>query len=235
MLILQSFEPAFGLPSPSAYCMKAICLLNMSGLAWRLDFDANVDNAPRRKFPVLVDGTSVIPDSTDIARYLEREKGCDFMPELTREEKAVSHTISRMIEEHLVHGLVYDRWLLDDIWPDLSAHFFTNAPDGVSEMVREHVRTGLEIQGTGRMTPKEVVLRMSDDFDALEDLLGNKPFLFGDEPTYADACAAPFLLSIMSPYKGTLLQQELEVRKTLLAYAERVRSEVMMDLAARAA
>lgn len=239
MLTLNSIGPAFGEVTASAYCLKAMCLLEMSGLNWKPDFTANVQDAPLGKFPVLVDGDKQIADSSNIAEHLETVYGCDFNKGLSPLQKAQGHAISRMMEEHVILSITYDRWVLDDIWPHLKPAIFAGLPesmrDQVAESVRDGVKTAMTSQGIGRMSPEQVVARVSKDFDALEVLLGEKAFLFGDEPTYADASAVPFLISILSAPVETLLQKNVKSRPGLLAYVERARAAFVPKLSEQAA
>lgn len=234
MLILQSIGPAFGEASASAYCLKAMCLLEMSGLEWRPDFTVNVQDAPRGKLPVLVDGDVLVPDSSDIATYLTDTHGCDFMPRLTPVQKAQTHAISRTMEEHVILAITYDRWVLDDIWPHLKKAIFAGVPDHMRDQIADPIREGVKVsmvsQGIGRLSPEDVVNRVAKDFDALEVLLGDKPFLFGDTPTYADASAAPFLISILCAPVETLLHKHVKARGKLLSYVDRVRSAIIPNL-----
>jgi glutathione S-transferase len=239
MLVLHSVPPAFGQKTASSYCLKAMFLLNMAGLEWRPEYSVFVKNAPRGKFPVLIDGDVIVPDSTDIARYLERVHGCDFTPGLSPEQKAQGHAISRMMEEHVAQALTYDRWVLDPVWPHLKPYLFIAVPetarDEVAEGAREKVKQLSYAQGMGRLTPEEVVARISEDFDALETLLGDKPFLFSDRPVYADASTAPFLISLLSQPVETRLQCNLKSRPDLVAYAERVKAALGGEQGAAAA
>lgn len=66
MLSLISYNPAFGQPSGSPFCTKALCLLEMSGVDWKIDFDNDPRKTPMGKLPVLRDGSKIVPDSAYI-------------------------------------------------------------------------------------------------------------------------------------------------------------------------
>ena len=72
MLILHTFGPAFGLPDPSPFCMKAMALLKMSGLEHQC-VSGDPRKAPKGKLPCLVDGDATIADSTFIRWHLEEK------------------------------------------------------------------------------------------------------------------------------------------------------------------
>lgn len=65
MIELHSFGPAFGLPDPSPFCIKAELLLKLSGLPYQRVI-GNLQRAPKRKLPVIVDdgATIAIPASS---------------------------------------------------------------------------------------------------------------------------------------------------------------------------
>ncbi|MGI9409563.1 MAG: glutathione S-transferase N-terminal domain-containing protein, partial [Hyphomicrobiaceae bacterium] len=87
MLILHTFGPAFGLPDPSPFCMKAMALLRLSGLEHRCA-PGDPRKAPKGKLPYLVDGDDIIPDTTFIRWHLEQKHGVTFDAHLTEEQKA---------------------------------------------------------------------------------------------------------------------------------------------------
>lgn len=100
MLELQTFGPAFGVASASGPCMKAMGLLNMANLDWKPDFNANLEEAPMQKFPVLKDGETIVPDSSFIQKHLEQNYGADFGSWLAPEQRVTAHALTRMAEEH---------------------------------------------------------------------------------------------------------------------------------------
>ena len=61
MITLYGFGPAFGLPDPSPFVMKAELLLKMSGLAYRID-TSGFNKAPKGKLPYIDDDGAKVPD-----------------------------------------------------------------------------------------------------------------------------------------------------------------------------
>ncbi|MBL4807679.1 MAG: glutathione S-transferase family protein [Rhodobacteraceae bacterium] len=225
MLKLLSFPPAFGQPSASGFCVKAMCLLNMAGVKWEADFNADPREAPKRKLPVLETENGPVADSEFIRSYLEDTHGIDFDAGLTAEQRAQSMAIIRMVEEHLYFAIVCDRWLNDDNWEFIKNLFFSDIPaemrDAVTAGIRDEARAKVDGQGIARHSVEDQFARANKDISAIGVLLGDKPFLFGDKPTAADASAGPMLGGIMGSPTPTLLSERVNNDPNLVAYVER--------------
>lgn len=200
MLELQTFGPAFGAASASPACMKVMGLLNMAKLDWQPNFEANVEEAPMQKFPVLKDGKTIIPDSSFIQNHLEQNHEADFGSWLTSEQKITAHALTRMAEEHIYFVTLNDRWNNDANWKHVFSLFFAHAPDGMAEEVRSLVIGTLMGNGIGRFPQEMLLQRVGDDIASIANCLGKKPYLFGDKACYADiAVAAQLTAMAVSP------------------------------------
>ncbi|KAH7710406.1 Protein CDR-2 [Aphelenchoides avenae] len=91
--------------------------------------------------------------------------------------------------------------------------------------------TYLNMQGTGKHTEKEVIDILRWDLQALDDVLGHKPYLVGDTPTLADCTffshiATTYDLPFDQPIKQ-LLEEEFPRLKAL---HDRIAKEVFSDI-----
>ena len=225
MLNLLTFPTHFGEPGGSPFAIKAICLLNMSGQEWK-NSQADVRKMPKAKFPVLKVGERMIPDSENIRAYLEQQ-GADFDKGLTDHERACSRAFIRMAEEHLYFHLVADRWLRDDTWPITRDTFFGMIPKAIrgfiTNKIRKNLRAGIHTQGIGRFTEAERAERVAKDLEAIKLQLGDKPYLFGDAPTAADASVCPMLSGLTSVPLPTEVSSLVKNDDTLTDYIDRMR------------
>ena len=194
---LTVYPPGFGQPSGSPFAVKAIALMQMSGLAYELDVNPDPRKSPKKKFPVLQDGDKVIPDSDHIREYLESSYGIDFEPGLDADQKAVARLIIRTLEESTYFGILATRWQNEANWPVTRDEFFQGMPPVIGGLITRAVRKGVVAQvmgqGMGRHSEPEMVARVAKEVDAVAQILGGKPFLFGDVPAAADATAVPML------------------------------------------
>lgn len=225
MLNLLTFPAEYGEPSASPFGVKAICLLNMSGQNWKIS-GADVRKMPKQKLPVLKVGDRLIPDSENIRSYLE-EQGADFDKGLSDTQRAASRAFIRMAEEHLYFHLVADRWLRDDIWPLTREKFFGMIPKPIRGLItgkiRKALKRGLYTQGIARFTEAERADRVAKDLHAIKLQLGDKPFLFGDSPTAADASVCPMLSGLASIPLPTEVSNLVKNDALLTDYIARMR------------
>ncbi len=226
MLKLVTFAPAFGAPSASPFGVKAMCLLKLAGAEFEV-VAGDPRKAPKGKLPMLVDGDKTIPDSEAIRQHLEQTLGVDCDAGLSAEQRATSRAIIRMCDEHLYFALVCDRWLVDANWEVVRETFFSMIPKPVrgfiTNKIRQKLRGSMQAQGMGRHTVEEQFVRADMDIKAIVTLLGDKPFLFGDTPTAADASAAPVIASMAGSPTETMLSKRVNADAPLMAYLGRVR------------
>lgn len=227
MITLYTFGPALGLPDGSPFVMKGMTLLKMAGL----DFVARPGSplrAPKGKLPYIDDAGEIVADTTFIRRHIEKKYGFDFDAGLTAEERAFGVALAAMADEHLYFALAYARWVDDSGFRNGAAHFFDPLPAPVRGLVgaimRRRVIGALRGQGVGRHRPEDVVRLAARDIDALAVVLGDKPFLFGESPTSADASVFAQLGAIVLADQPSDLKAEVARHASLVAYCERMRA-----------
>jgi len=209
MITLTLYPSAFDEPSASPFCMKAWCMLKASGLPFDLNVTSDPRKSPKGKFPVIeLDGTT-IADSEQIRTHVEAISGKDFDEGLSGPERATSQAIIRMVEEHLYFGILMDRWGEDDNWVHVRQTFFSEFPWFLRAIIpgiaRKQALQALHGQGMGRQSAEERFDRVRRDVIAIRDVLGDKPFLFGENPTAADYSAVPMLrAAIVTPVEKPL-------------------------------
>ncbi len=225
MLILRAIGPAGNLISQSPFSMKAMGYLHLLGLDWQLDTKADVRKQPYGKLPVLVDGAAVIADSGAIAAHLEGKAGKSLNDGLSDHEKALSHALVRMAEEHIYFIVVHNRWTVDENFALLKPTLEKLAPYPLSKIlpgiIRNSVKKQLHGQGVGRMSDALRVARLAADFGVLEHQLGQQQYMFGDKPRAADLSVIPLLAIILACPAETNVRRELTGRPNLVEYANR--------------
>ncbi|ANK81099.1 MAG: hypothetical protein TEF_10055 [Rhizobiales bacterium NRL2] len=226
---LFQYPSAFGLTSPSPFCVKAEVLLRMAGLEYQ---DVRVNDprkGPKGKLPTIeVDGR-MIGDSELIRHEIEKRTGFDFDAGLDERERAVAHAFARMVEERLYWVIVYSRWMDDDAFRRIRKSFFAGLPPVIRSIVpvvaRRQVRGYLHGQGLGRHSRAEVMEFGARDVAALASQLGGRDFMMGERPTSLDATAWAHLQNIAVPeHESSPLRQAVRENERLMAYVERGRA-----------
>ena len=224
MITLITYGPSFGQPAASPFCIKAIWLLNMSGQPWQREDTPDPRKMPKAKLPAIRVGQQIIPDSDNIRSYLEQQ-GADFDAGLSDMEKATSRAFIRMAEEHMYFHVVMDRWVDDSVWPAIRDTYFAMIPKLlrgiITNRLRKTVIKGMHSQGIGRFTPQERLERIEPDLQAITTRLWQGPFLFGDQPTAADASVASMLANMRATPGKTLLKTRIAEDEILSRYIDR--------------
>jgi glutathione S-transferase len=234
MLIFYGFGSAFGLPDPSPFVMKSEVHLRMAGVPYRFE-RAAPGSAPKGKIPFIRVGAHRLGDSTFIRAHIEREYHFDFDKGLSDAERAQAWAVERMLEDHLYFAILHVRWLDDENWEKGPSHFFDGAAEGVAETARERVRVKLDGHGLGRHREEEIMELGGRSVAALSALLGDKPYLFGDEPSGADATAFAFAAGVLTPFFDSALRKRAERFRNLVAYCERMTQRYYPQFARKAA
>ena len=230
MITLNTFGPAFGLPDASPFCLKAMCLLKMSGVDWQVNPGVDSRKAPMQKLPVLIDNDLIIADSDAIRTHLEQTYGTDFDQGLDAAAQPFARALIRMAEEHLYFCLVYDRWKVDANWAQIKTVFFGNLPAPVRAVVpgiaRRSVLGFLNGQGMGRFSYQQMMTRAEHDLVAFELAIGEGPFLFGQTAVAADASVGSLLAEIAASPCETDLRERVRRSKVLTNYITAVTAEI---------
>jgi glutathione S-transferase len=197
------------------------------GADWSPKFTPDPRKAPKAKLPVLVDEDKTIPDSDQIRDHLEAKLKVDFDEGLTDEQRGQSRALIRMMEEHFYFAVVCDRWLDETVWPLIKTVYFGHLPGlmrgFITRVARKQAIGQVNNQGMGRHSPDERFERARKDIAAVKAVLGDKPFLFGDKPTGADATVVAMFGAAAGTPASTQIRDHIREDKNLMAYLERGR------------
>jgi len=197
-VILFRFMPAFGLPDPSPFPIKVALFMKLHGINYKA-VPGDVRKAPKGKIPYIEHNGNSVSDSELILDYL-----CDEfnLPEdqLSAEQHAIGHMLCRMLEERTYWGGLHYRWGFDESFAIMREKFFGIVPKLlrglISSMVRSKMVKSMNAQGLTRHTEAEIAEFLRRDLAALSQVLGQKPYLFGDKMSRYDCTAVPFAAMI---------------------------------------
>ena len=230
MIKLFQFEPAFGLPNASPFCMKLETYLRMAGLPFEIPTPTlrHLQNAPKGKMPYVEDQGRIVADSTFIIDYLKTTYGDPLDGWLDASQKAVALAFQRLIEENLYWAVVYTRWVEPQGWELTRAGFFSKLSPPLKWVLPTLARRGiireLHGQGMGRHSREEIMAIGRRDITALADFLSDKPCFMGEQPSALDASAYAFLANLLWVPVESELKRHAMQDPQLDAYCQRMRS-----------
>jgi glutathione S-transferase len=225
MITLYAFGPAFGLPDPSPFVMKAEVLLKMSGLAYRTD-TGGFGKAPKGKLPYIDDDGVRVADSTFIRLHIEKKYGFDFDRGLDREQRGIAWAFEKLAEDNLYWAILEERWNDDANFDKGPRNFFRGVPAPfrpiVVAMVRRQVRRALHAHGMGRHSRTDILALGERAIEAIAGHLQQKPFFMGTEPTGVDATIFAFAVGLLCPIFDTPLRTAAQAHDNLKRYVGRM-------------
>jgi glutathione S-transferase len=229
MIKLYQYQPAFGLPNASPFCMKLETYLRMTGLPFETPPATLrvMGKAPKGKMPYIEDGGRMLSDTTFIIDDLKSRYGDRLDGRLDAEQKAVACAFQRLMEEDLYWAVVHTRWMEPQGWAQTRAAFFDVLPVLLNWLLPPLARRGMRRQlyghGMGRHTGAEIHAIGKRDITALADFLGSKPYFMGEEPCSLDATAYAFLANLIWAPVESVLKLHAVRYPQLQAYCERMR------------
>jgi len=233
MITLYTFGPAFGLPDPSPFVMKAQMLLKLAKVASQ-ENTKGFFRAPKGKLPFIDDDGTIVADSTLIRLHLERKHGVDFDRGLSARERGIAWATEKMLEDHLYWVMVYWRWMNDANFERGPANFFKRAPAIIRPLakwkVRGKVRSSLHAHGIGRHNEAEMTAMSDRAFDALSQILGDNRYLMGNATCGADATAFAFIAGAFCPLFESPAHAKARSLPNLAAYRDRMMAEFFPEM-----
>ena len=232
MIQLYTFGPAFGLPDPSPFVVKAEVLLKMSGIPYERR-RGNPMKAPKGKLPSIIDKGTAIADSSFIRLHLENQHGVAFDKGVAAERLASLWLAEKYCEDNVYFLMIKSRWLDDENYRRGPRQFFDSIPFPVRTFVTWKIRSNMKkmlwLQGMGRHSDDELVTLLTRGVESLVALLGERPFFGGEEPCGADATLFAFILGMTcdrftSPFNDVFMAAE-----PLKHYSERMLAKFYPD------
>lgn len=225
MITLYTFGPAYGLPDPSPFVMKAEMLLKLAGVEYRTT-PGNMRKAPKGKLPYIEDDGVRIADSTFIRWHIEKKYGFDFDSNLSAHDQGVAWSVEKLLEDNLYWVMVEARWMHAENFANGPARMFSKIPWPMRKLIvpaiLRNIRRSLYGQGTGRHNPQEIAAIAAKGIEALSAILGDRPYLMGDQPCGADATAYAFTAHLLCPLFDTPSRDAAASHPNLVAYADRM-------------
>ncbi|KAM3968774.1 failed axon connections [Aphomia sociella] len=199
IVYLYQFTRTPLLPSISPYCLKVETWLRLAGIKYE-----NVDHkakfrSKKGQLPFVELNGDEIADSAFIIKELSEKYNKDLDAALTPEQRVVAHAMISMIENHLSWVILWWRAKYPDsvikgYQVNLQNALNTRLPNLILNFCYKFTsgRKGMKkakAHGIGVHSQDEILEFGKNDLRVLSDLLSDRPFFFGDEPTLLDVIA----------------------------------------------
>ncbi|XP_065086027.1 failed axon connections isoform X2 [Ochlerotatus camptorhynchus] len=242
VVYLYQFTRTPLLPSMSPYCLKVETWLRLAGLKYE-----NVDHklklrSKKGQLPFVEVNGEEIADSAIIIKELAQRYEKDLDAALTQEQRNIAHAMISMLENHLIWVLLFWRSKNPDLMikgykVNLQHALGSRLPNAVLNFLFKFQfgRKGakkVKAQGLGVHKPEEIEEFGKQDLKVLSELLADKPFFFGDEPTTLDCVAFSVLAQvhyISDEVKYALKEFMQENCPNLVGHVSRIKERCFPD------
>ncbi|XP_058116612.1 failed axon connections isoform X2 [Anopheles coustani] len=242
VVYLYQFTRTPMLPSISPFCLKVETWLRLAGLKYE-----NIDHklklrSKKGQLPFVEVNGEEIADSTIIMAELAQRFEKDLDVALTQEQRNIAHAMISMLENHLVWVVLSWRiknteQMVKGYKINLQHALGSRLPNALLSFFFkfQFSRKGakkVKAQGLGVHKPEEIEEFGRKDLKVLSELLADKPFFFGDEPTTLDCVAFSVLAQIhfiLDEVKYGLKEFMQENCPNLVGHVSRIKERCFPD------
>ncbi|XP_070540845.1 failed axon connections homolog [Ptychodera flava] len=229
-VILHQIGRGRFVPSMSPFPMKVETYLRMANIPYMSVHSLQLSR--RHRTPWIEYNGEVVSDSTFIIEFLNERRKLNLNSHLNPTEKAIARAFQEMVEENLCWTLAYIKWL-DKSQPGLLPTIYPQSRLIIWIMrkgIEPVMRKALYLQGIGRNTRQEVYSRAEKDLLALSAFLGEKTYMFGEEPSEEDCSIFAVLVQFIWNLPGTDIETFIKGDcKNLEDYCYRMKARFWPD------
>jgi glutathione S-transferase len=215
------------LPSSAPFPVKLATWMRMAKIPFEVVVENNLAKGPKGKSPWIELGAERMADSTIIIEHLQERFGVNLDAHLDANQRALALSVQRMLEEHyhqcFEHQLFFGRG-----GKERMAQFAATMPIPVRwilpTVAGRAFSKQLYARGMGRHPEEVIIAQGKADLDALSQMLGDKRYFFGDEPSSIDACIFGFLGVSVYVEGDNPLYNYAASKDNLMRYCERMRA-----------
>jgi len=230
---LHQFPPGKEIPSLSPFCLKLETFLRINKIPYQNDYGYKMGK--KGKLPWIEYKGEKKNDSNMIMDYLNQTFEVNLDKDLSNEQLALGRAVKSMLEENTYWALVYNRYV--DQFQDFKK--LVPTPSGGSlgfnvsqKMFQRKMQKCLDGQGLGRHSKEELYKIAEDDLKSLSDLLGEKEYLLGENPSSYDCTVFGLCANILySGMENPMCTYIKENAKNISALCDRMKELYWHDWA----
>ncbi len=221
-----TFSPAFGLRSSGPFALKLLKWLDLAGMPFTQVVEDLPNKGPKSKNPwIELDGER-IGDTEIIIDLLTKRSGFNIDSGLTPDQRALSHAVRRMVEEHFHMILEWELFVHPagkEGARQLAAEAVPAPLAGLAATyMTQHFGRQLHARGIARHAPDIIAAKARADLDAIEDIIGGGPYLVGAHRSMADVSIYGLLMPMARWPMRTPTADSIKGRPRLMAYLDRM-------------
>ncbi|XP_053342950.1 failed axon connections homolog [Clarias gariepinus] len=223
-IILHLFSRPVHAPSVYPFCLKLETYLRMVDLPYQTYFDGRL--SAQGTMPWIKYNHECVSGTEFIIEFLEKKLGVSLNRGLSAEDSAITHTITKMVEEHLHWTIAYCQWVENVEETRRRLGVCELLQWSVCELNGSLVKREMYCHGLGRFNTQLIHTLLERDLRTLSTLLGDKEYMMGSKVSSVDAAVFGHLAQVMWTLPGSRPEQLIKGELPNLArYCERIRRE----------
>ncbi len=228
MITLYSYPELFGVADNNPYGLKVFAFLKLAKVPFEHQHIFDAKAAPRAQLPYIDDDGVVVGDSDAILAYVSDHHGVTLDKGMNAAQRTTALFLKRTLDD-LYWCMSYSRWRDERYWPafrDEMVRTHSILDNAGMESARTYNFERYRYQGIGRYEPDQVYARGIEDLQALADIMPERGYLFGEQPTSSDAAAYGFVANIYYFAIDTPLKRFVQSRASLVRHVEAIQAKV---------
>jgi glutathione S-transferase len=233
-ILLFKFDRNDGNFYASPPCVAIEAYFKLAGISYESVTKNALAESGSSTLPALRLDGELISDSENIIRHFENntEYGLDGF--LSSEENAQKTMLWRLMNGSIYQFMVAERWLDQNVYAEFVETFKEMLVPGYlsflwppfKRLIAFRVR-GRYLKSLAHLSQGERAIFMRENFGVLSQLLGEKRYLFGNQPSSPDAYLYAYTYAFLAvPFDTGTKTMIVENYPNLVAYYQRMASEL---------
>lgn len=226
MITLYQFEPFWGLPNTSPFCMKLEAYLRLRSIPYRVE-SITPSQAVCRRLPYIARSDDIYCDAQAIIEMLESEYDVKLDDLMSPRQCASAAAWRDMIETRLYRQITFMRWAdpygWENFYPEIRRAFPRIIGEVPLRIMRRRLLRKLSRQGLKSYDTIAAYMEGYNVLDRMADFLGERQFVMGNFVTTLDLTFYAFLANIIEQPHSNPLQRHAQSHENLVLYCQRMK------------
>ncbi|XP_059619699.1 metaxin-2 [Phlebotomus argentipes] len=232
--LYQPYEAETILLPENSSCLAAKTYLRMCNLPFEVKFAPNAEfmssGGRTTKLPFFRVGAFFTSEFEPIVNLVEN-KGISLTENLTEDEKSDARAFLALTENIFTYAELFVSYMDEDVFENVTKPRTASAYNYLLGIIqnwrkKRHALKQLEVMQWNDFTMEEVIDKVSTLCSNLDAKLGDKPFMYGNNPIELDAAVFGHLFTILTtPLPNEQLAETIRQYPGLVKFCQRVEAK----------
>ncbi|XP_043190776.1 failed axon connections homolog [Amphibalanus amphitrite] len=228
VVVLHQFERGTNMPNLSPFALKLETFLRMANIQYVVDTEE--PQGVRGKCPWITINGEELSDSELIMDYLTKHFNNPIPEQLTPAQHGVGRAVQVMLDEHTTLAVGRKRRILEQMGNSIDCFLKVYRSECVfKKLFVSLIKKKLYVRGMSEYREEEALFFLYRELRALEDVMGDRPFLLADAPSTYDAAVFAQLTQVLLGCAPEVERYVRENHAVLVGYHKRMKAKYWPD------